>query len=67
MKSPVRENCTPGICAVAHYARIPRLSERKVNTAAVGDLGVLGAHVSWVRRKRKQSLGEEAGWCGGGA
>ena len=25
---------------------------KKVSTAGVGDLGVLGAHVSWVRRKR---------------
>ena len=27
------------------------LNGKKVSTAGVGDLGVLGAHVSWVRRK----------------
>ena len=32
------------------------LNGKKVSTAGVGDLGVLGAHVSWVRRKREHSL-----------
>jgi hypothetical protein len=32
------------------------LNGKKVSTAGVGDLGVLTAHVSWVRRKGEQTL-----------
>jgi hypothetical protein len=35
------------------------LNGKKVSTAGVGDLGVLGAHVSWVRRKREHSLAKK--------
>ena len=47
---------------IARHASIPRLSERKkVSTAGVGDLGVLGAHVSWVRRKGEHTLAKKPG------
>ena len=36
------------------------LNGKKVSTAGVGDLGVLGAHVSWVRRKGKHSPAKKA-------
>ena len=32
------------------------LNGKKVSTAGIGDLGVLGAHVSWVRRKDGKTL-----------
>jgi hypothetical protein len=32
------------------------LNGKKVSTAGVGELGVLGAHVSWVRRVRGHAL-----------
>ena len=35
------------------------LNGKKVSTAGVGELGVLGAHVSWVRRKGKHSLAKK--------
>lgn len=36
------------------------LNGKKVSTAGVGDLGVLGARVSWVRRKRERSQAKRA-------
>jgi hypothetical protein len=35
------------------------LNGKKVSTAGVGDLGVLGAHVSWVRRKGEHTLAKK--------
>ena|SRR5437867_12094491 len=35
------------------------LNGKKVSTAGVGDLGVLGAHVSWVRRKGGHTLAKK--------
>ena len=35
------------------------LNGKKVCTAGVGDLGVLGAHVSWVRRKGERTLSKK--------
>src|SRR2546423_2202812 len=35
------------------------LNGRRVSTAGVGDLGVLGAHVSWVRRQGGQTLAKK--------
>jgi len=35
------------------------LNGKKVTTAGVGDLGVLGAHVSWVRRTGEHSLAKK--------
>ena len=35
------------------------LNGRKVSTAGVGELGVLGAHVSWVRRKGERTLAKK--------
>lgn len=32
------------------------LNGKKINTAGVGDLGVLGAHVTWVRRMGEHTL-----------
>lgn len=37
------------------------LNGRKVSTAGVGELGVLGAHVSWVRRQGKHTLANNPG------
>jgi len=36
------------------------LNGKKVSTAGVGDTGVLGAHVSWVRRKGEHTLSKKA-------
>jgi hypothetical protein len=36
------------------------LNGKQVSTAGVGDLGVLGAHVSWVRRKGEHTLAKKA-------
>jgi hypothetical protein len=35
------------------------LNGKKVSTAGVGDLGVLGAHVVWARRKGKRTLAKK--------
>src|SRR5262245_15683945 len=35
------------------------LNGKKVSTAGVGDLGVLGAHVSWVRRRGELTLAKK--------
>ena len=35
------------------------LNGKKVRTAGVGDLGVLSAHVSWVRRKGERTLAKK--------
>ena len=35
------------------------LNGKKVSTAGVGDLGVPGAHVSWVRRKGERTLAKK--------
>ncbi|MGC3957334.1 MAG: hypothetical protein QM813_05055 [Verrucomicrobiota bacterium] len=35
------------------------LNGKKINTAGVGDLGVLGAHVTWVRRKGEHPLAKK--------
>jgi len=35
------------------------LNGKKVSTAGVGDLGVLGAHVSWVRRRGERTLAKK--------
>ena len=47
LKIPVRENCTPGSVR-GHTMPVfhAYLNGKKVSTAGVGDLGVLGAHVS---------------------
>jgi hypothetical protein len=37
------------------------LNGKKVSTAGVGKLGVLGAHVSWVRRGGEQTLSRKPG------
>ena len=36
------------------------LNGKKVSTAGVGDTGVLGAHVSWVRRRGEHTLAKRA-------
>src|SRR3954466_670174 len=36
------------------------LNGKRVTTAGVGDTGVLGAHVSWVRRRSEQTLSEKS-------
>ena len=35
------------------------LNGKKVSTAGVGDLGVLAAHVTWVRRKGQETLAKK--------
>jgi hypothetical protein len=37
------------------------LNGKKVSTAGVGELGVLGAHVSWVRRAGEHTLSRKPG------
>jgi hypothetical protein len=37
------------------------LNGKKVSTAGVGELGVLGAHVSWVRRSGEHTLSRKPG------
>ena len=37
------------------------LNGKKVSTAGVGELGVLGAHVSWVRRTGEHTLTRKGG------
>lgn len=37
------------------------LNGKKVSTAGVGDLGVLGAHVTWARRKGEHTLAKKPG------
>lgn len=37
------------------------LNGKKVSTAGVGDTGVVGAHVSWVRRRGERTRAKKAG------